>query len=182
MFAPDHGFPVALLAWRERWTPLGSGLRIGALVSVHALGGVALAWAFQGLVYAARLEPWQAWSAAVALVLVSWGVRAKRAGRIFELVRAAPGRTGGAWTALSLLGPAEILVPLGLRGAGVGSLWAFVLGSVLAGLLAVSRSRRRLRRPLGLIESVERIRGWETYAPWGVAVTAVLIVSLRTLA
>lgn len=153
VLAPDHWFPTSVLGWQRRWSVSRSLLFALAIYALHAAMGLAIYFAFNH--FLDQLDSGRLLAFSVILVGSVSLVRVIRFPRIREVLGS--GYTGpwGLFVAISLLGPAESLIPILIKSghSGVGYLGpslAFLAGTVAMGTASMFLGRMVWDKPMGL--------------------------------
>lgn len=157
--APDHWFPLAVMAWQRGWGKRTSLFHTWLLLAVHVFLGAALFFLMEPL--------WDQWSSktalrvAIGVVVIGVLVRAYRLVRVREVARAGVSGRWAFYASVSLLGPSEALLPVMVKARELGTgyllpMAAFGLGTTIVGVYLVFQSRSLMSKPLGL----PRVLGW----------------------
>jgi hypothetical protein len=168
MVAPDHWMPASLVAWQRGWgLRRTAGFQAGLLLA-HVLAG--------GLIYLVLapgmtlLDPTQVFHVVLGLVFGVMALRLFRFTRVADVFRAGPGSHWGLIGVVALLGPCESIVPILLKsrqlGAGYGlALGAFLIGTLVSGVLLGAASRWLWDQPLWLPRAMSWIRSRQALVP-----------------
>lgn len=153
MIAPDHWLPASVLSWRRGWrAPRALALSFVAF-GFHVVLGAGvyflLASFLRGFTGSALF------TFGVVLVFSVMAARVFRFARIREVLGAETGSPWAVFVVVSLLGPAESLVPIlvksGQLGAGyLAPTMAFFAGTLVSGMALVLGGRWLWNRPMGL--------------------------------
>ncbi len=158
--APDRWMPTSLLAWKMKWN-FGKTAGFTALAfGFHVLLGVGVCFALGEIFF--HLQPRDFFSFSIVLVLLTALVRVLRFSRLREVMGARPNSPWSVFAVLSLLGPAETVIPVLLkaRESGLGFLMpalTFYAGVLGTGLFLVVSGSRIWDRPF-------RLRFWTAWA------------------
>ncbi|MGK5086023.1 hypothetical protein WDW86_00555 [Bdellovibrionota bacterium FG-2] len=158
--APDRWMPTSLLVWKMKWN-FGKTMGFAALaLGFHVLLGVAVCFALGEIFF--RMQPQDLFAFSIILVLLTALVRVWRFSRIREVMGARANSPWGVFAVISILGPAETVIPVLLkaRESGLGFLLpalTFYAGVLGTGLLLVFLGRRVWDRPF-------RLRFWTAWA------------------
>jgi hypothetical protein len=190
VLAPDHWVPASLMSWRRRWSAGAVVLFASALLSVHVLGGLVIYWGFEG----ARRALAPGWlstppflfSCTLAAVGAMALVRVARFSQIRRVLYSNPGaRFWSFLTLLSIIGPAEALLPVLVRarvtGLGIGVPLACFLGGCLGtGVACVFAGHRVWNQPHWLPTGISWAGRRRAAIPIVMAVAVGLTFLLRT--
>lgn len=167
VWSPDHWLPLSVVSWQKRWSFLRTTTVWTLACALHCALGLVLA-----LAAAPALRLWDGSSVfllSLGLVLLMTLLRSRRLSRLQEVLRSGTLGRWGVYVTIGLLGPAELMLPIAVKGQQLdlssallfkaaalfsAATWAAGLGAVLVGRsrwdvpmalpLAVSRSTRQV--------------------------------------
>ena len=153
VLAPDHWLPTSVFSW-QRGLSLGRTLGVAlGVFGIHVLSGLGLYFLTELLV--GHWPPRILFGFGLGLTLTLFFIRLVRFSRTGNVLKSASRRSGGLLIVLSLLGPAESLIPILIkaRSAGFGYLVpisGYAFGTLLVGSFCVVTGRYLWNRPLML--------------------------------
>ena len=153
VLAPDHWFPTSILSWQRRWSISRSALFALAIYGLHAALGLMIYFLFNHVFE--KLNSGRLLAFSVILVVSVSLVRIIRFPRVREVLASGHNGPWGLFVAISLLGPAESLIPILIKSghSGVGYLapaLSFLIGTMAMGTLSVFLGSMFWDRPHGL--------------------------------
>lgn len=156
--APDHWVPGSILSWQRAWSVRRVLAFCGFSYALHVALGALLYFVSFGVLE--HLSPPQVFGFSVFLVAVVALLRGLRFSRLREVLRNGKNGVWGFFSALSLLGPSESLVPVLVKAHHLGAgyltpVLAYFAGTFLAGAFLVLWGRKAWNRPLWLIRGME---------------------------
>jgi len=167
MIAPDRWIPLSVLSWRSRWSDSNTIGFSSLTFGMHLLLGVALFFALENTLKLSQYGPFPLTLFAGSVILGGTAFRMKRFSRVRSILSApfdSPSSTAwGGVTAIGLLGPSEVLIPvlaktLQMGASPVSVILAFTMGTLIAGNLMVGLGRRAWDRPFWLPRVLEVVQ------------------------
>jgi hypothetical protein len=160
---PDHWMPYSLRAWQRSRSAISTALGLVPWIGIHLALGLVLFVAIRPFVDLGG-EAETIFSFSVVFVLLAICVRSFRYSRLIEAQRSGPRGAWGAYAMVSLLGPAESLVPILIQARHWGvSLWppflAYSAGTSVALGILVLAGRWAWNRPGWMVRSLAWSRG-----------------------
>lgn len=151
VLAPDHWVPASILTWQRGWRPGRTALFTGLIFLAHVLLGIVIYFAFEDLM--SQVSGTNLLLFSLILIVAVAAVRGVRFSRIREVLRAGRSGVWGLLMVVSLLGPAECIIPILIKANQLGTgyllpLVAFFSGTVIAGLILVISGQNLWNRPL----------------------------------
>ncbi len=153
MIAPDHWLPASVLGWRRGWRPSKVLAVSFGIFGFHVMLGAGIYFLLAG--FLRGFTGSELFTFGVILVFSVMVARFFRFARIREVLGAEPSSQWAVFAIVSLLGPAESLVPILVKSGqlGVGYLaptLAYFAGTLFAGTALVLGGRWLWNRPMGL--------------------------------
>lgn len=166
VWSPDHWLPLSVISWQKRWSAPRTVLTWTAACLAHVGLGLALA-----ALVAPLLRWWDAptlFLLSIALVLVFALLRGRRLVRLQEVLRSGALGRWGLYVSVGLLGPAELMVPIAVKGYQLGfetlasgvlirAAVVFGLCTWMGGLAAVLYGRARWEVPQALPRALQSV-------------------------
>lgn len=180
--APDHWVPASILTWRRGW---GRGMAIAfscAVSLVHVALGALLFWA--GSSFFERVPPGQFFGFSVLLIAGVAVIRGLRFSRVREVVRTGGEGSWGILAVISLMGPAESLIPVLLKAHHRAlplqePLAVYLLGTFVMSASLVVLGQRIWNRPQWLTRGMGLVRRRLASVPIAASVAVSVLILLR---
>jgi len=158
ILAPDHWVPVSILSWQHGWRLSRLTAFVFLAFLFHVLLGFLIYWLLQSLIF--RVPASAFWIYTVFLIGSVAMVRGIRFKKIRDILRSGSGGFWGIMTVFSFLGPCESIIPILLKARHLGTgymvpVLAFLLGTVVAGMVLITGGQRAWNRPLWLPRGVQ---------------------------
>lgn len=183
VLAPDHWLPASVFSW-QRGLSIGRtlGLALG-LFAFHLLSGVGLYFILEAAV--GHWSPRVLFSFGLGLTLAILLMRLLRFSRTAQVFRSASNGIWGVLIVLSLVGPAESLIPILIkaRSSGFGYLvpiLGYSLGTLTAGSACVVSGRYLWNRPLMLPRGMSLAYRRRALIPMLTGLAIAIVAVLRT--
>ena len=153
VLAPDHWLPASLLAWQKRWTFSRTVAFSTLFFLIHMILGFLMCLVF--LPFVGNFDSLPLLFFALVLVFAAMVIRGQRFSRIREVLFSGSHGSWGVFAVISLLGPAESMIPIWLKARHLGMGYfmpflAFFAGTLLAGVSCVILGRLQWDRPFSL--------------------------------
>lgn len=174
VLAPDHWVPLSILSWQRGWSLLRLiGFSLLAY-GTHVLLGAALYFVIAP--FSRDLHPQHLFILAIALMLAATSLRGLRYNRMREVFGSGPKSVWSLLAAVSILGPAEALIPIFAKSFQMGAgyllpLMSFLGGTLVAALIAILWGKQAWDSPVWIPRGIRWVNQRSSAVPFLLAST-----------